>query len=99
LFPPGSPPSSSLGPKEKEERDKAMSELDKEVSYWSPASHAVWALWGLIQARDDVSNWDGIEEGIGGEFDYLGYAVGRMEGFRRELVERGICASSSGSKA
>ncbi|PFH49199.1 hypothetical protein AMATHDRAFT_63568, partial [Amanita thiersii Skay4041] len=31
-----------------------LDKLDKQVRYWSPASHAMWAIWGVIQAREDV---------------------------------------------
>ena len=56
-----------------------MTALDRQVQLWSPASHAMYAVWGIVQARETL-------EGDGdGEFDYVGYARCRMEGFRREL--------------
>ncbi|KAJ7169531.1 choline kinase, cytoplasm [Mycena filopes] len=57
-----------------------MPDLDKQVKAWSPASHAMWAIWGLVQAREDVEG--GVEEP---EFDYIGYAQCRIAAFRREL--------------
>ncbi|KAG8858720.1 hypothetical protein FRB96_004857 [Tulasnella sp. 330] len=61
-----------------------LDQLERQVKAWSPSSHAMWALWGLVQAKDDVM---GNELGELGEFNYLGYAVGRMEAFRREIAE------------
>ncbi|KIO15888.1 hypothetical protein M407DRAFT_34501 [Tulasnella calospora MUT 4182] len=60
--------------------------LEGLVRAWSPASHATWALWGIVQARDDVK----VTGDIGSEFNYIGYAVGRVEGFRREIAKLGI---------
>jgi choline kinase len=45
----------------------------------------MWAVWGIVQARDNV------ERGMGeGEFDYIGYAKCRMEGFLREIKDLGV---------
>lgn len=41
----------------------------------------MWALWGIVQAREALDGTDGEPE-----FDYVGYARGRMEGFRREVA-------------
>ena len=54
--------------------------LEAQVSAWSPASHGMWALWGLVQAREALDGTDGEPE-----FDYVGYARCRIESFRREL--------------
>ncbi|KAH8100458.1 kinase-like protein [Cristinia sonorae] len=59
-----------------------IEQLDKQVRMWSPASHGMWALWGLVQAREFLEGQDGEPE-----FDYVGYARCRMESFRRELRE------------
>lgn len=67
--------------------------LEEQVRRWSPASHAMWAVWGVVQAREEVERaraggrLDGEEDGDvpAGEFDYLSYAKGRFESFRREL--------------
>ncbi|KAI6159604.1 choline kinase cytoplasm [Pisolithus thermaeus] len=62
-----------------------LAQLERQVRIWSPASHAVWAVWGIVQAKDN------LERGIGeGEFDYIGYAKCRMEAFFRELDELGV---------
>ncbi|KAI0359098.1 kinase-like protein [Trametes cingulata] len=62
-----------------------MQKLESQVRAWSPASHAMWAVWGVVQAREFVEGKDGEPE-----FDYLGYAQCRMEGFRREIRALGI---------
>ncbi|KIY69694.1 protein kinase subdomain-containing protein PKL/CAK/ChoK [Cylindrobasidium torrendii FP15055 ss-10] len=62
-----------------------LSELDEQVRIWSPASHAMWAIWGIVQARDDLES--GTAEP---EFDYLGYSACRMELFAKELERLGI---------
>lgn len=67
--------------------EKDLNALDEQVSAWSPASHAEWAVWGVVQARDDIENAVPRSER---EFDYVEYALGRIEGFRRELREKGI---------
>ena len=59
--------------------------LDRQVRAWSPASHAMWAVWGVVQAREMVEGQDSEPE-----FDYLGYAACRMEGFRREIRVLGL---------
>ncbi|KAK2462040.1 hypothetical protein APHAL10511_006503 [Amanita phalloides] len=58
----------------------SITKLDEQVRYWSPASHAMWAIWGIVQAREDVEG--NVEQP---EFDYISYAVCRMAAFRREL--------------
>jgi choline kinase len=65
--------------------DTKIQQLDKQVRAWSPASHAMWSLWGIVQAREDVDAGVTVPD-----FDYLGYAQSRMDGFRRELKELGI---------
>lgn len=64
----------------------ATAELEGHVRVWSPASHGMWAVWGVVQAREAVEGREGGEP----EFDYLGYAQCRMVGFRRELRTLGI---------
>jgi choline kinase len=67
--------------------------LEEQVRRWSPASHAMWAVWGVVQARENVERakaggrLDGEEDGDvpAGEFEYLAYAKGRFEAFRREV--------------
>lgn len=54
----------------------------------------MWAIWSIVQARDDLEQAatakanDTIQDEP--EFNYLGYALCRMEGFRRELVGLGL---------
>ncbi|KAK7468644.1 hypothetical protein VKT23_003148 [Stygiomarasmius scandens] len=67
------------------ELDTLVQNLEEQVRYWSPASHAMWAIWGIVQARDDVESE--VQEP---EFDYIGYARCRMAGFRRSLQALGI---------
>ncbi|EPQ60981.1 choline kinase, cytoplasm [Gloeophyllum trabeum ATCC 11539] len=70
--------SSSSEMKDVEEFD--LHTLDSQVQAWSPASHAFWAVWGIVQAREDLENGEREPE-----FDYIGYAKCRMDGFRREV--------------
>ncbi|KAF8640805.1 hypothetical protein AX17_000454 [Amanita inopinata Kibby_2008] len=62
--------------------------LDEQVRYWSPASHAMWAIWGIVQAREDVEG--NVEQP---EFDYIGYAKCRITAFRHELQSLGVLSS------
>ncbi|KAI0757308.1 kinase-like domain-containing protein [Daedaleopsis nitida] len=64
-----------------------MERLESQVRAWSPASHGMWAVWGVVQAREYIEGKDGDGEP---EFDYLGYALCRIEGFRRELRALGV---------
>lgn len=68
-----------------EELEAKADTLESQVRAWSPASHAMWALWGIIQAREFVEGSDGDPE-----FDYLGYSQCRLDGFRRELHALGL---------
>lgn len=71
--------------------------LEEQVKRWSPASHAMWAIWGVVQAREEVERaksggcLDGEEdeEVHVGEFEYLPYAKRRFEAFRREVKALG----------
>lgn len=62
-------------------RECELVALENAVSAWRPASHAMWALWGLVQAREDV-----LANIAEPEFDYIGYARCRMASFYRELA-------------
>ncbi|KAG8746728.1 hypothetical protein FRC10_004032 [Ceratobasidium sp. 414] len=66
------------------EVEELIGTLDAQVCAWSPASHAMWTIWGIVQASDDVTI------GSISDFDYLGYALGRLEQFKEELAERGV---------
>jgi thiamine kinase-like enzyme len=70
--------------------------LEEQVRRWSPASHAMWAVWGVVQAREEVERTkaggrldEEDEEVPAGEFEYLIYAKGRFEAFRQEAKALG----------
>jgi choline kinase len=75
--------SSSVSPETLEEDilEGELEKMDRQVQAWSPASQAMWAVWGLVQAKEDMEGKEGAPE-----FDYMGYARCRMEGFRREIT-------------
>ncbi|KAG8220034.1 choline kinase cytoplasm [Butyriboletus roseoflavus] len=66
-------------------RGVRLAKLERQVSLWSPASHAMWAIWGIVQAKHDVET-----TGNEVEFDYIGYAKCRMELFFREIATLGV---------
>ncbi|KIK71340.1 hypothetical protein GYMLUDRAFT_149908 [Collybiopsis luxurians FD-317 M1] len=70
--------SSSLGPEQ-------VKSLEEQVRYWSPACHAMWSMWGLVQATDNV-----IGQVTEPEFDYIGYSRARVAAFRRSIAALGI---------
>ncbi|KAJ3984295.1 choline kinase, cytoplasm [Lentinula detonsa] len=59
--------------------------LEDQVRYWTPACHAMWCMWGIVQATDDV-----ISDVTEPEFDYVGYSRFRMAAFRRCIAALGI---------
>jgi choline kinase len=65
--------------------EEELAALDGAVAAWSAASHGMWAVWGIVQAREQVGGVDGVD----GEFDYLGYAASRMALFRDAVGVRG----------
>jgi choline kinase len=65
--------------------ESAIAKLDRQVQVWSPASHAHWVIWAIVQAREDLENDNPTPE-----FDYIGYARGRLALFRRELDQLGV---------
>ncbi|POW00436.1 hypothetical protein PSHT_12986 [Puccinia striiformis] len=74
-----------------EEDSKVIKELEEDVNLWSPASHAMWALWGLVQARDDLK----VQLDHEFEFDYFSYSAERiilfqfmMKARERELTSK-----------
>jgi len=71
------------GAREPSEADLVL--LDLQVRAWSPASHAMWTVWAIIQARE------GLESDEPAEFDYLAYAKCRLAGFKQELASLGVC--------
>jgi len=40
--------------KSNETEDGRVYRLEEEVQTWLPASHAMWSIWAIIQARDDI---------------------------------------------
>ncbi|GAA97739.1 uncharacterized protein L969DRAFT_97447 [Mixia osmundae IAM 14324] len=34
--------------------DARVLRLEEEVTVWAPSSHAMWCVWGIIQARDEI---------------------------------------------
>lgn len=62
-----------------------VSQLERQVRIWSPASHGMWTVWGIVQAQDNLESGE-----LEPEFDYLAYATCRMEGFIKELSELGV---------
>ncbi|EIW80037.1 kinase-like protein [Coniophora puteana RWD-64-598 SS2] len=65
--------------------EKDLATLERQVRIWSAASHGMWAIWGIVQARDDLARGETQPE-----FDYIGYAQCRMQSFRREVEALGI---------
>jgi choline kinase len=45
--------------------------LEREVRIWSPACSVFWALWGIVQAEEQISALLEAKEGYQVEFDYL----------------------------
>ncbi|RUS14267.1 kinase-like domain-containing protein [Endogone sp. FLAS-F59071] len=62
------------GKKTNESREQRIEAMRIECNAWALASHAMWGLWGLVQASQSQI-----------EFDYLRYAVQRIEMFRKGL--------------
>jgi choline kinase len=45
--------------------------LEREVRIWSPSSSVLWAVWGLVQAKEVVEALKNPKEGFEPDFDYL----------------------------
>jgi choline kinase len=67
------------------ENEKMMTVLDLQVRAWSPASQAMWGLWGIIEAREVLETGESESE-----FDYIAYAQQRIQGFRGEIQALGV---------
>ncbi|EGN94896.1 hypothetical protein SERLA73DRAFT_187994 [Serpula lacrymans var. lacrymans S7.3] len=65
--------------------EEAIMTLDRQVQIWSAASHGMWAIWGIVQARDDL-----VEGNNEPEFDYISYSRCRMELFYKGIEVLGI---------
>ncbi|KAF7980875.1 hypothetical protein HWV62_36551 [Athelia sp. TMB] len=68
-----------------EDLERELEKMDCQVRAWSPAPHAMWALWAIMHARDNFERGEGEPE-----FDYIGHAKCRLEGFRREVKALGV---------
>lgn len=90
-------------PEDTKEEEERINRLEEEVKIWSPASHVMWSLWGLVQAQDDIKDrmekWkseaeeDEEEKGkaLGDlEFDYLSFSLERIGSYRKMLNELGV---------
>ncbi|KAE8259894.1 hypothetical protein A4X13_0g705 [Tilletia indica] len=96
--------------------EKEVDRIEREIWLWGPACHAVWGLWGIVFAKEEIeqllanaldpnaeeaapkSEPEVQEEGEGGDagnFDYLRYALGRIELFRDETVSMNIQPNST----
>jgi choline kinase len=55
--------------KRKDVAQERIDSLEKEVRTWSPGSSVFWALWGIVQAEEQI---EGLASGGGPvDFDYL----------------------------
>ncbi|KAG6910585.1 hypothetical protein DXG01_009536 [Tephrocybe rancida] len=67
------------------EKEVQLQKLDEQVRYWSAASHGMWAIWGIVQAKEDMKG-----NVVSPEFDYISYSICRMAAFRQEIRALGI---------
>ncbi|THH09865.1 hypothetical protein EW145_g1716 [Phellinidium pouzarii] len=85
---------SLLGLESSSDLKTEVQRLEAQVRVWSPASHAMWAVWGLVQAREDLELASQAHakstKPEDPEFDYLGYTRCRIQGFRREIKALGL---------
>ncbi|KDQ20652.1 hypothetical protein BOTBODRAFT_61755 [Botryobasidium botryosum FD-172 SS1] len=65
-----------------------ITNLEAHVKIWAPAPSAVWTVWGIVQARDDVVS----EDFTPGDFDYLAFAIDRAGIFRQGAASLGALA-------
>lgn len=75
---------------------ESMDLLEEQVRRWMPASHAMWAVWAIVQAKENVERDNAKMDGNKGdeedvmEFDYLQYANDRIRIFRGLCKEMGV---------
>jgi choline kinase len=73
-----------------------MDLLEEQVRRWMPASHGMWAVWAIVQAKENVERENAKMDGNKGdeedvmEFDYLQYASDRIRIFRELCKEMGV---------
>lgn len=84
---------------EGDDDDPRVKRLLQEADLWTAASHALWTVWGIVQAKEDILKrievWkaalvlgaEGAKEEVHTDFDYLSYSAGRMALFREELIK------------
>ncbi|CAD6930119.1 unnamed protein product [Tilletia controversa] len=91
--------------------EKEVDRIEREIWLWGPACHAVWGLWGIVFAKEEIEQLlknaldpdaeaaaeknkpKAQADGEGGDvdtFDYLRYALGRIELFREETASMNI---------
>lgn len=76
-----------------ESTDRAARQLLDESRMWRPANSAMWAAWGVVQAKiDDDEGKEGTEEEEepADEFDYILYAQDRALFFWGDVVQMGL---------
>jgi choline kinase len=66
-------------------RERELVALGNAVRAWTPSSYGMWAVWSVVQAREDV-----LARVAKPDFDYIAYARCRMAGFYRELAALGV---------
>ena len=65
--------------------ERELVALENAVRAWIPSSYGMWAIWGLVQAREDV-----LAHVAKPDFDYISYTRCRMAVFYRELAALGV---------
>lgn len=81
------------------EDDPRVQRLEEEVQLWTPASHAMYTVWSIVQATDDISRRidDWIDDPHKAEEAELTVQEYRLKGssskggdrFRRPTLQRG----------
>jgi len=77
------------------ELERDVKRLEKQVQVWKAASHGMWAIWGIVQAREYLeasAKGDPAAEQLM-EFDYIAYAICRMELFREDMKQLDLLES------
>lgn len=99
---------------ERKREEKILAEVERlreETRVWRVAVHAMWMVWGIVQAKDELadrndeassgSNTDGdAEDQVDNEeeegFDYFGYAREKAGLFWSDLEELGVLREVDG---
>lgn len=55
--------------------EAGVEQLEDQVRVWSAACHGMWAVWSVVQAREQV---EAGQLNVFEDFDYLGYASSRL---------------------